>query len=136
MYDAILRRAAAAALPFAAIGFLGGLTVTISFPASAASQTFVVNRTGDTPGPCGTTCNLRQAIDAANATPDRDTIHFNIPACGTKTIPIVNGSLIVTRPIIIDATTQPTCSTPIRGDRQSLIELRGQGVTVLANVPP
>jgi CSLREA domain-containing protein len=91
------------------------LALLITSPAQAAITTYVVNTTSDTSdGMCNAThCSLREAINAANATPavsnlDRDIIRFNIPGSGPFVIrpatdlPAVTGDWIT-----IDATTQP-----------------------------
>src|SRR5689334_4156580 len=123
MYDLMRKRIHITALHLAALAFMNAL----SFAAIAQSVTFTVNRTTDTTGSCtASSCNLRQAIAAANATTTKDTIVFNLPTCGTNVINITGGTLHITRPVIIDGTTQPRCSTTPTGN--SLIELRGQGV--------
>jgi hypothetical protein len=64
--------------------------------------------------------SLRQAILDANANPGRDTINFNIPGGGTKTIVPTSALPQVTDPVVIDGATQPGyAGTP-------LIELAGQ----------
>src|SRR2546422_2384548 len=53
-----------------------------------ASQTFTVNSTADTDdGTCNAAnCTLREAINAANTNAGADTVNFNIPGAGVKTI--------------------------------------------------
>ena len=46
---------------------------------SRAAATFVVTTTKDENGACDDICSLREAIVAANATPDPDVIEFAIP---------------------------------------------------------
>src|SRR5215210_4167862 len=123
-------RALAAALVLAAS--FGLLTAG---PASA-STTFIVNTTGDendldfpggafdgsSDGKCDVTafttgdqCTLRAAIQEANQTADQDTVNFNIPGTGVKTIQVGapgygsgNGVLPgISQPLIIDGYTQP-----------------------------
>src|SRR4051812_44227157 len=123
MHDAISKRSLVAKIyAHPALAALSLAAVCVS----AEADTFTVNRTGDTSGPCLTTvCNIRQAIDAANATSATDTIVFNIPACGTRFINITGATLHLVHPVVIDGNTQPLCGDPIPGDRTSLIELRG-----------
>lgn len=51
--------------------------------------------------------SLRDAIVNANATVGTDTIVFNIPGPGVKTINLINQLPDITDPVVIDATTQP-----------------------------
>lgn len=51
--------------------------------------------------------SLRDAIINANATPGTDSITFNIPGAGVKTISLVVGLPTITDRVIIDGTTQP-----------------------------
>jgi hypothetical protein len=51
--------------------------------------------------------SLRDAIINANATPGPDTIVFNIPGPGVKTINVLIVLPEITDPVVIDATTQP-----------------------------
>ena len=51
--------------------------------------------------------SLRDAIVNANATLGKDTIVFNIPGPGVKTITLVTALPEITDPVVIDATTQP-----------------------------
>jgi photosystem II stability/assembly factor-like uncharacterized protein len=67
--------------------------------------------------------SLHQAILDANATAGADTIVFNIPGPGVKTIALRGALPNITDPVTIDGTTQPGFSgTPI-------IELNGREVT-------
>jgi len=129
MYDEILKRiGVAAAIRLAVLSLL----MTASFAAVAQGVTFTVNSATDTSGgSCtATSCNLRQAIAAANATTVRDTIEFNLPACGNHRITIASGTLHISRPVVIDGTSQPLCGAAVPGDHTSPIELRGPGVNV------
>jgi CSLREA domain-containing protein len=94
---------------------------TMASPAYAA--TFTVTTTADTDGTtCGATCSLRQAINAANATPDTDDIRFNIGGGGFQSIAVGAGGLpTITSPVTIDASTQPGFTGA------PLIELNGAG---------
>ena len=68
------------------------------------------------------TGSLREAIVNANATVGKDTIVFNIPGPGVKTINILNALPDITDPVAIDATTQPGyAGTP-------LVELDGVAI--------
>ena len=51
--------------------------------------------------------SLRDAIVNANATVGKDTIIFNIPGPGVKTITLLIALPEITDPVVIDATTQP-----------------------------
>ena len=54
--------------------------------------------------------SLRQALLDANANPGADTISFNIPGSGVKTITLTSPLPDVTSPVTIDGTTQPSFS--------------------------
>src|ERR1041384_79045 len=86
----------------------GQATPTVIHTTSA--QTFVVNSTADTnDGACTTAaggCTLREAIIAANANAGADTINFNIPGSGVKTITLAS-TLQISDPVTVDGTTQP-----------------------------
>jgi parallel beta-helix repeat protein len=87
---------------------------------ASAASTFTVTNTNDSGSG-----SLRQAILDANANPGPDTIAFNIPGPGVKTITPVLGLPDITDPVVIDGTTQPGyAGTPI-------IELSG-GVNAVA----
>ena len=90
-------------------------------PVSAASRTFVVTSASDKPdrkvgdGVCDVTssaqttvCTLRAAIMEANATPDRDRIHFAITSGGHSWKTIRPGLALpaISEPLVIDGTTQ------------------------------
>ena len=93
--------------------------------ASASTQTFVVTSTADDNNVCDTSCTLREAIGAANATAELDTISFDVPT--PATITVATALPIVSRPTIIDATTLPGYSgTP----RVSLLGRTATGTRV------
>ncbi len=69
---------------------------------TATRQNFVVTNTNNHGAG-----SLREAIINANATVGADTIAFNIPGSGVKTISLVNLLPEITGPIVIDGTTQP-----------------------------
>ncbi|HKU76355.1 MAG TPA: SBBP repeat-containing protein [Pyrinomonadaceae bacterium] len=69
---------------------------------AATRQSFVVtNANNHGPG------SLRDAITNANATPGTDTITFNIPGSGVKTISVLIALPEITDRVVIDGTTQP-----------------------------
>ena len=77
-----------------------------------AGPIFVVNSTSDEgDGVCGVVqCTLREAIDAANETPNEsgpDQISFAIPGLGLHTISPLSELPLVSDPVIIDGLTQP-----------------------------
>lgn len=76
------------------------------------------------------TGSLRAAINAANATPALDTITFNIPGGGVRTIHLVSELLPpIIYPVIIDGYTQPGASeAPPDGVAQLMIEVDGSGL--------
>jgi CSLREA domain-containing protein len=84
-----------------------GFVCLFAVPVQAA--TFTVNSTADPGvGVCDVAeCTLREAINAANATPGTDTIAFNIPSTGPHTIQPTSALPTITDPVIIDGTTQP-----------------------------
>ena len=91
------------------------------------AATFTVTNVGDT-GP-GT---LRQAIFQANTNAGLDTIAFNIPGTGVKTIAPASNLPSLVDPVIIDGFTQPGThrNTLAQGDNAVLlIELDGLGIT-------
>jgi len=73
-----------------------------AFVFTPAGQTFTVTNTNDS-----SAGSLRQAILDANANPGTDTIAFNIPGSGVKTINPTSSLPLITDPLIIDGTTQP-----------------------------
>jgi parallel beta-helix repeat protein len=82
-------------------------------PAAQAATLFVSNTNDSGAG------SLRQAIITANNTASLDTIEFNIPGAGVRTITPTSQLPEITKPLIIDGTSQPGYSgTP-------LIELNG-----------
>ena len=94
----------------------GSAAIALAFLCSTASAaTFTVNSSADTDdGVCNAAnCTLREAINAANANPGPDTIHFAIGS-GTKTISVTSPLPTITDPVTIDGTTQPGfAGTPI-----------------------
>jgi CSLREA domain-containing protein len=98
----------------------------------ADSFIFTVNSTADTDdGSCTSAaggCTLREAINAANLTPEANAIKFDIPGSGLHTISPQSALPIVTSPVLIDGYTQPGSipNTLTTGDNAVLlIELSG-----------
>jgi hypothetical protein len=85
--------------------FVGTILVSanagFSFSPPAGQSLIVTNANDQGSG------SLRDAITNANATPGPDTIVFNIPGAGVKTINLLTSLPDITDPIVIDATTQP-----------------------------
>jgi len=73
-----------------------------------APEILTVTSTDDTDdGNCDAHCTLREAIHASNSTPNQQTIAFNIPGAGVKTIQPTSMLPTISDPIIINGTTQP-----------------------------
>src|SRR5690348_16411964 len=68
--------------------------------AGAASAITVTTAADSGPG------SLREAITKANLTAKKDTIKFNIPGIGPHTILLASDLPDITRPVVIDGTTQ------------------------------
>jgi CSLREA domain-containing protein len=121
-----------------ALGFLLLVTLLIAGSlierparAEAFPILFVVNNTADSGnGICNASeCTLREAIDAANDTPGKDAIHFDIPGGGVKTIKPTFQLPQITDEVTIDGYTQPGASenTLKKGTNAVLkIELNGK----------
>lgn len=97
---------------------LGGLLQ----PTAHAANFTVTTSDDHDDGTCNADCSLREAINAVNAGAGGDTISFNIPGPGVRTINVgATGGFSVTKAVTIDGTTQPGfVATP-------LIELNGAG---------
>ena len=100
-------------------------------PAASAGGVYVVTTTADTGAG-----SLRAAITAVNADATATaaspaTITFNIPAAGVQTISVATALPQITKPVLIDGTSQPgaTCGDAVT-PRKLLISIRGQGNTV------
>ena len=85
---------------------------------TATRQNFVVTNTNNHGAG-----SLRDAIVNANATVGTDTIVFNIPGPGVKTLNLVNQLPDITDPVVIDGTTQPGYSG------SPLIEINGVAIS-------
>jgi hypothetical protein len=93
-----------------------GANQTANF--AATRQSFVVTNANN-----HGTGSLRDAIVNANATIGKDTIVFNIPGPGVKTIALLNALPDIIDAVVIDGTTQPGYTgTP-------LVELDGLAIT-------
>ncbi len=106
------------------------LVLTLILVANAAAETFTVNNTADPGnGTCDAFgCTLREAITAANDNPGADTIVFNIPGTGVKTISPTSAFPSLAEAVTIDGYTQPGASEntlAIGNDAVLLIELNG-----------
>ena len=102
---------------------LGLLLTATSFPGAVhparAAQTFVVTTTGDEPdlnladavcdvgAAAGNQCTLRAAIEEADDTPGADTINFNIPGPGGKSIRPTSELPAIAEQITINGYTRP-----------------------------
>jgi photosystem II stability/assembly factor-like uncharacterized protein len=97
---------------------------------SATRQNFVVTNANNHGAG-----SLRDAITNANATPGPDTITFNIPGSGVKTISVVIPLPEITERVVIDATTQPGyAGTPlIELDGLPLGNFGGNGLVIKAS---
>jgi hypothetical protein len=109
------------------LGLLVALLVAVGvlFMAKAAhADTFTVTNTHDDGAG-----SLRQAIEVANAAAGADTIKFNIPGSGVKTIAPTSELPEVTGPVTIDGYSQPGASPNTRPtgalDASILVELSG-----------
>src|ERR1035437_8119003 len=108
---------------------LAGATVTVTSTTDVSDgNTSSISALIATPGPDGV-ISLREAITAANNTPGADTIAFNIPESGVKTIFLLTSKLPpITEAVTIDGYTQPGASpnTLAVGDNAVLrIEVTG-----------
>lgn len=73
-----------------------------AFAPEADAAIFIVTSTGNNgPG------SLRQAIVDANAAPGADTIQFNIPGAGVRTITLASSLPTITEQLFIDGYSQP-----------------------------
>lgn len=85
---------------------LGSALFVLCLSQFSYSATYTVTKTADTnDGVCNADCSLREAVAAANATPDNDTIVFDASAfagsqtitlAGTEIVIVNNGSLAIT----------------------------------------
>ena len=96
-----------AALGFLAVLLVAGLLVLEASIPARADTTFTVSNPFDPgDGNCNTSCTLREAITAANDTLGADTIRFNIPGEGVKTISPTSELPAITDEVTIDGYTQ------------------------------
>lgn len=92
--------------------------ITILLPGTARALTYTVTTTNDSGAG-----SLRAAIEAANSNPGADTITFNIPGSGVKTITLSADLPQIGTPMLIDGLTQPGASCG--ASRQLLIQIDG-----------
>jgi CSLREA domain-containing protein len=79
-----------------AASFFACFLFVFCFSLTASAAVYTVTKTADTSdGTCDADCSLREAIAAANATPDNDTIEFSSLFSSTQTITLANGELVV-----------------------------------------
>lgn len=103
------------AIVFAFVSGMFPFQIPQTFAAPQAVLTVTV--AGDyLPGPCDSSCTLRDAITAANATHAvKETIRFNIPtnsancdsSTGVCTITLLGALPLITDPVVIDGYSQP-----------------------------
>jgi CSLREA domain-containing protein len=92
------------------------------FISGASAATFTVTKTADTAdGVCNADCSLREAMLKANEDTAADTINFNIPGGGVKTILLTSTLPAVKTTLTINGATQPGYLG------KPLIELKGVG---------
>ncbi|MEO8611820.1 MAG: choice-of-anchor Q domain-containing protein [Chloroflexota bacterium] len=104
-----------------------------SSDSSQPGPTFTVNTTTDSnDGMCGVnTCSLRDAIIAANANSNTNTIAFNIAPSGAATIQPTSELPVITYPVVIDGTNQPGyAGTPIIELDGTLVGSSKNGLTI------
>jgi hypothetical protein len=110
--------------------FLAPLVAIFSVGTAAADTYTVVSTVDSGPG------SLRQAILDANSHTGADTIAFNIPGTGVRTITPLTELPSITSPVTIDGYTQPgsVANTATTGDNAViLIELNGTNAGASAN---
>src|SRR5207245_7441898 len=84
---------------------LTAVMLVLALSTGALANTFTVTNTNDTG-----TGSLRQAITDANNQSGLDTIDFNIPGTGVRTITPATSLPNITDAVIIDGSTQPGAS--------------------------
>ena len=102
----------------------------VNFSSAPPFNPFEVTTTADTVDSLDGVTSLREAIEAANATPGLDTITFNIPGGGVQTI-LLSSQLTVTDSIFISGFSQPGASAntlAVGDDSSHLIFLDFSGV--------
>jgi CSLREA domain-containing protein len=117
----------------AGLGALLTALLGLAAAAEAAGATFTVTSAGDEThsypaGTCSDPCTLRDAILAANADPDADSIRFAIPGSGPFTISPLTPLPDITARVAIDGYTQPGArpnALAVGDDAMLLVELSG-----------
>jgi hypothetical protein len=102
---------------------LAALMAAMLLPRPAHAADFTVTNTNDSGAG-----SLRQAILAANAAAGADTIKFNVPGSGVKTIRPLTALPAITDPVTIDGYTQPGASPNTKSsgtNAKLMIELDG-----------
>jgi CSLREA domain-containing protein len=108
----------------------------------AYAKTFTVNSTSDSDdGECDpfgvfTDCTLREAINVARVNGNRpvvDTINFNIPGSGVKTISLTSGLPDIIEPVTINGYSQPgaevnTVTTSTNAELKIVLDGSGAGL--------
>jgi hypothetical protein len=115
------------------VGLLAALMAVglmLSARPAHATTTFTVNNTSDFTGDgtCAGNCNLRDAINDANAAPGADTINFNISGTVVQTIRPLEKLPVITEAVTINGYSQPGASlnTLAKGtNAKIMIELDG-----------
>lgn len=79
----------------------------------------------------GDQCSLRAALEEANATPEADTIVFDLPAAPAVLLSVTSALPTITAPIVIDASTQPGVRIVLDGSALA----GGQSGLVIATGP-
>ncbi|HEX2907423.1 MAG TPA: hypothetical protein VHO69_11215 [Phototrophicaceae bacterium] len=124
------------------------LTLFQPNPTLAQSGIIVVNSSFSYNPSCPSVCTLAKAIEQSNTTTEVETIQFNIPGTGPFTI-LTNPGFVITKSVIIDATTQPGYSDkPVIEIRQGntnapygfsvvapSVTIRGLAITGFVNGP-
>lgn len=113
--------------------FTWKLLSALAIAAPCAAATFTVTSSADTAGStCAASCTLRQAITAANANADSDSISFNVANGGGEVLIQPATPLpLITQPLVIDGYTQPGASanTAVSGSNAQLrIRLHGAAI--------
>ena len=122
----ILLTAGAALVLLSAFVFMSSGNAQATNPQHATITAFTVLNTNDNGAG-----SLRQAILDANASAGADTILFNLPGSGVRTIAPLSGLPTITEAVTIDGYTQPGASpnTLAQGNNATLmVELNGASV--------
>jgi CSLREA domain-containing protein len=116
------------ALGFVVAALLAASLMITARPAHADATFTVTNPFDPGDGNCNTSCTLREAITAVNNTPGADTIRFNMPGEGVKTVSPTSELPTITEAVTIDGYTQPGAkenTQQVGSDAVLLIQLDG-----------